>query len=473
MEEGATTEPGASRPADRHWHRIARGVGANLLGKFWVILSQVISVPVLLSLWGPKGYGVWLMLMTAPTYVALSDFGFGSAAAISMTQMIARGEKPQALGVFQSVWLLVTLILAPIVLTSAVVWANLSPLCRLVGLTPPPADVAWAFLILMVYSAVAVEMGVVLVGFRSTRRYARGTMLYDLTLPAETLALLSVAVLTRSVVDCAAAILAVRIPAFCLYYTLFRRDEPWLRFGWSHASWSMIRVLTKPALANFAMPLGLAMSVQGVIFTIGLTFGPAAAGVFGAVRTLTRFPLQMVSVLTRASQPELTIAHSLANVRLIVRITALNLATAILCLAPFMLVSPWGGMIMPLISRGRVHVTSEFFIALQAVACVQAIWSTFAMFLFAENKLQKVVPWCLAAGALEMATPFVAHAHLSMTGLAVALGAFELMVLCAAARLWWRESGLALSDVMARTEDLRVALSTLWAAMTARRSAGP
>ena len=47
---------------------------------FWVALLQIVSVPVLVRAWGVGGYGVWLMITTAPAYFALSDLGFAAAA---------------------------------------------------------------------------------------------------------------------------------------------------------------------------------------------------------------------------------------------------------------------------------------------------------------------------------------------------------------------------------------------------------
>jgi O-antigen/teichoic acid export membrane protein len=338
-------------------------------------------------------------------------------------------------------------------MVSVAVFAAFPLLAHLFGLNPPEPDVAWAFLILMIYSAAIALMGVVGVGFRSTKRYARGTILYDLAMPLEAAALLIAAVTTRSFVICAAAQLTVRIPAFILYYTRLRIDEPWLRLGWSKASWDIIRRLTKPSLANFALPFALAMSVQGVVFTVGLGFGPAAAGMFGAVRTFTRLPLQLVAVLTRASGPELTLAHTLTNRPLIARLTALNLAVTLVTFAPFILASPWGGVLMHLMTGGRMSVHPDFYVAMEVVASVQATWSTLAIFLLAENKLQKIVPWCLSAGFAAMLMPLALAHHVQLTELALALGGLDLIVLVAAARIWWRESGLAVSDFVELARD--------------------
>jgi O-antigen/teichoic acid export membrane protein len=458
--------------APDHWRRLLHGIGANLLGKFWLVVGQVASVPILLSVWGPKGYGLWLMVSAIPSYAVLSDFGFGSAAAVLMTQMVAKDEKAEALRVFQSVGVLVSGILVAMLMASVAIFTAFPFLAHLFGLNAPAPDVAWAFLILMVYAAAIALMGIVGVGFRSTKRYARGTILYDLPMPLETAALLIAAVTTRSFIICAAAQLAVRVPAFILYYIRLRIDEPWLRLGWSNASWDIIRRLTKPSLANFALPFALAMSVQGVVFTVGLGFGPAAAGMFGAVRTFTRLPLQLVAVLTRASGPELTIAHTLMNRPLIARLTALNLAMTLVTFAPFILASPWGSLLMHLMTGGRMAVHPDFYVTMEIVAGIQATWSTLAIFLLAENKLQKIVPWCLSAGFAAMLMPLVLAHHVQLTQLAMALGCLDAIVLIAAARIWWRESGLAFTDFVALARHTFGRISRGFGGASAHETAG-
>ena len=99
-------------PPAHHWRRLLHGIGANLLGKIWVVVGQAASVPILLTVWGPKNYGLWLMVSAIPSYAVLSDFGFGSAGAVLMTQLVAKAQKDEALRVFQSVSLLVSGILA-------------------------------------------------------------------------------------------------------------------------------------------------------------------------------------------------------------------------------------------------------------------------------------------------------------------------------------------------------------------------
>src|SRR5262245_24251439 len=87
--------------------RILNGAAANAGGFLWVTLYQLASVPVLTALWGVQDYGIWLMLTALPSYFALSDLGFVSAAQSEMAMRFARGERNETLAIYQSVWVLI------------------------------------------------------------------------------------------------------------------------------------------------------------------------------------------------------------------------------------------------------------------------------------------------------------------------------------------------------------------------------
>src|SRR6266404_7530354 len=109
--------------------RLIRGFGATALGPVVTTIVQIVSVPVFLHFWGVKLYGEWLIISAIPTYLALSDVGFGSVAANDMTIRVAAGDRDGALETYQSTRALisVTSVLAGIALLS-VIW--LLPVAR-------------------------------------------------------------------------------------------------------------------------------------------------------------------------------------------------------------------------------------------------------------------------------------------------------------------------------------------------------
>src|SRR4051812_26923185 len=87
--------------------RLLANFGANSLSRVLNLVIQLVSVPVMLSHWGTRLYGEWILLSTIPSYFAMSDIGFGNVAANDMTILVAGGKQDQALTVFQSVNLLI------------------------------------------------------------------------------------------------------------------------------------------------------------------------------------------------------------------------------------------------------------------------------------------------------------------------------------------------------------------------------
>src|SRR5260370_29677298 len=87
--------------------RLIRGFGATALGPVVTAIVQIVSVPVFLHFWGVKLYGEWLILSAIPTYLMLSDMGFGSVAGNDMTMWLPSRDRDGGLETFQSPWVLI------------------------------------------------------------------------------------------------------------------------------------------------------------------------------------------------------------------------------------------------------------------------------------------------------------------------------------------------------------------------------
>src|ERR1700720_275311 len=88
--------------------RLMRGLGATALGPVVTAIIQLGSIPVLLHVWGAPKYGDWLLLSAIPSYLTLSDLGFGNASGSDMPMRVAANDREGALETFQSSWVLVT-----------------------------------------------------------------------------------------------------------------------------------------------------------------------------------------------------------------------------------------------------------------------------------------------------------------------------------------------------------------------------
>jgi len=362
--------------------RLLGGTFANLLDKLALLAVQLIAIPLLSHHWGAEGYGTWLMLMTIPTYVAVSDFGLGTAAGVEITQRVARSDTVGALETFQSAWGFVLAILAAIALMAGAYTALV-----IGGVIGGRSDVAIAVLFVTGYAIAAVQMTTLAMVYRATHKFALAMLISACVIVAEGAALVLVVLFGGQLVAAALAMLLVRLVGWGMTYGVLRHFEPWVRLGVGSAKPATIRRLAHPSLAALSLTLASSISLQGIVLAIGWTAGPSVAAVFGAARFLARIPLQFSGLVVRASIPELTRALAAGDHALVRRLTRLNVASALAPTLPLVpILALFGPLLLAAISGGELSADWWLFALLAATTMLGALWQAAASPLLAANQ---------------------------------------------------------------------------------------
>jgi O-antigen/teichoic acid export membrane protein len=428
--------------------RIASGIVVNAIGKLWVLIIQLACVPILTQQWGASAYGVWLMLSTVPTYVALGGLGFGSAAATDMNHKVAQGDRNGALRVFQSVWLLMTAVMIFIFAVCLIGWIFQQIWIPYFPLALRKPDVINAALILVIYSIVTMQMSIISTAYQSVGRYAQGTFIFDAFTPIEAVAIISVSVNGGGMTDVAIAMTGARVIGVVFIYALLRFYEPWFRIGIRNATKYEAKRLAHPAMAALTMTLSSSLSLQGVVVSLGLFVSPVATAVFSTSRLLTRIPLQLVSMTSRATLPEMAAAFVRDDKTLSAKLAAVNLGfTGIVVVPATVLYIFAGPRILMALSKNHLHAEMSLFLWLALAAGFQAFWNTIAQFLFAMNMQQKFAYHYLLLALLVAASP-VALTHYSvLTDVAALYCLAEAVIFVHIYKVWREESQLPVSEL--------------------------
>ncbi len=366
--------------------KILLGIIANAVDKVWVTLFQVASLSILPKHWGVEQFGIWLIVTTVPTYIALGGLGFGNAAGTDMTAKVTKGDLDGALEDFQSVWLFITLATTALCVVSLVSWYVYK--CAFTNACMVFSHEEIASVILAIYSLVGIQTSLTHTGFRATGNYALGVVVMDSISVCERFGVIFVALIGKDFVAAATLMLVLRCIGQFAFYHFLRHRQPWFKIGVSHANRATLMRLLKPALASLGLAASTAFSLQGIITTIGLFLSPVSAALFSSTRTICRLPLQFSDLLSRATLPELTVAYSSNDMRRFLQLTILNTGVAIASVLPFIVfVGFFGKFIGNFISRGGLSFTdSGLFVALATAALFQAIWSACGQSLQAINK---------------------------------------------------------------------------------------
>lgn len=402
--------------------RLLHAIGATSLGPVLTAVIQLVSVPVFLHFWGLKLYGEWLVLSAIPIYLGFTDFGFGGVAANDMTMLVARGEKSAALEVFQSAWMLTTVVSTSFGLCAVLALWTL-PIERWFKITLLSRGQVIAILCVLCVSVLLDLQGsVIAAGFRCDGSYALGTLLGNIVNFAANASCVIAVAFHASPVIAAVALVVARMLGNWICQIVLRRKSAWLYYGYRYARLRAIKKLVSPALAYMAFPAGDALVYQGMTLVVGAVLGPIAVVMFSTVRTLTRFAYQPVAMVTKSIWPELSVAFGAGN-----KLLARNLhrcacqASVGLSIAAILFLTIFGDAIYGCWTHHKVVMDHHLFYLLLGQVLVNSIWLTSGVVSVACNRHQRQAMIYLGASSLSLPLAYVLMLWLGLTGAGVSL----------------------------------------------------
>ena len=409
--------------------RLLRGVFAALFDKSALLIVQVLLVPVLASHWGLPLYGVWLLISTVPSYLALSDFGFATAAGNDMTMKTGVGDQDGALVIFQSVWSVVGVLSASIVtLAMAAIWLLPLPDNVFRPMSLEQGRLCLSFMTL--YGAASLQNSVVLAGFRSNKLFATGRTGTAVMFIFEGGVAMSVVALGGSPVAVAIAYVICRALGVSAMILLLRRRVPWLRLGVSHASRPEAERLLRPALAAMTLPLSEALFLQGTALAVGIAASPAAAAVFATVRTLSRTGIQFTTLLSHPLMPEFSAARASGNTRATRIMLIAIVAVSVLFVIP-------GAVLFAFLGKAIVEIWTHHSVSppqslITVMACVIAVngsWLPVSNLLLSANLHHRYSYFYLAFSAGCVGLTFVLARFVGALGGGISILVLDLCML--------------------------------------------
>ncbi|WP_230180392.1 lipopolysaccharide biosynthesis protein [Aquabacterium sp. CECT 9606] len=401
--------------------RIMAALGANAFGQVTNIVIQLASLPLFLHRWDVATYGTWLMLSAIPAYLSMADVGMVATAGNRMTMAIGRGDARQANAIFQSALLFMLLAcggLAAIALP-VVLWA------------PVPGLVGWderlALAALVLTVLLALFGGLAEAIFKSTGRYAQGTMLANGLRLAEWLG--GMIGLFAGGSFAAVAIAALLVRAAGIFWMIWWSGQGPHPFSWGlrAAHTAEVRAMATPAVSFMAFPLANALSFQGITLVVGHLFGPAMVAVFNTYRTLARVAVQVTGTFGHALWAELSQLYGRGGAQAVAglyrRSAWIGAALSVGLSLILYLLAPW---LLQLWTHGRIGVQPALIGILLVYAAAGGVWHVPRVLLMATNQHVGLAQWTLLAATGSLGLSWVLGQWLGLEGAALAMLLSEL-----------------------------------------------
>jgi O-antigen/teichoic acid export membrane protein len=324
-----------------------------------------------------------------------------------MAMMTARGDRDGALRVFQSCWWLITSVCTAfiVLLGLACYFLPAAHFLRLHEMGE--SNTKWILFFLGCAVLLAQLESLLQSAYRCIGRYPFGSFIKSiLSMTAYGMMLIPVAL------GGGARLTALVFASANVFFTLVlcimvRRDIPWIRFGWSHVSFTEVRRLSGPAFAFLAFPIGNALNLQGTLMAVGYALGPTSVVIFGTARTVSRVAYQIIQMVSSTFWPEMSAAFGTNNLALTRtlhrRACQMALAIGVLMIGGMMTLGPWflhhwtGGHVPP--SRSLLSI-------LLLVVVANSLWSTSSTLLAAINRHQGLAVRYLFATSITVILTF-------------------------------------------------------------------
>lgn len=418
--------------------RIALGLGANAYTTVGTLVVQFLSVPLLVKVWGLSGYGSWLILSTVPTALMLIDAGLSGVAGNRMAALLGAGRRAEAVTAFSTAWLTITVAAGSVgmlaIAALLLVPGSLFPTNEAVTV----ADARGAAVALAVYAVAIMQMEVGgQIGYRATGRYAEGAAINGTTQVVERVAVLLGALATGSLAVAAAVMAATRVVGMVVLVRRYRRRSPDLLPNRREFRRSELRSLAPLAGGILLLAVGMATSLQGPLLLLGLTVSQATVGLFGAVRTFTRFALQLMNAISAAMLAEFAIASGHDDSATRNEIFGLNLilgsALAGALLIGFLL---FGRVGLDLWLPGQQGSSiTPLLLVLAAGTLVNGLWTMLANMLLAANRQFLYAPMLVLVALASVALAAWPANRGNLPGVAGALLLGEVVMLLHVVRM--------------------------------------
>lgn len=412
--------------------RIRRGLTGQGYSQAATIIIQLLTIPIFLAFWDIDLYGEWLLLSAIPSYLLMSDLGFGGTAAREMAMMVAANERAKALIVFQSIWFLISLIsLVIVIVTIGFNFANLLPINEWFNFSIIDSVTTKNVLTVMILQVLIHLQGqMIYAGFNSEGSYGLGTIWLTSIRLGEFLAQITAIFLGAGPLAVVLSSLAAR--TLCTFFMRIGLSKvaPWISYGTKNVSLKEIKRLTKPALSALAFPLGHALNIQGARIIVGAALGPAMVVTFTAMRTLTRFLTMALAAINRITQPEISIAYGKGDKDLLRQLYRKTCQLAlwgsfILSLAMYF----FGEPILDKWTDGALVMNLDLFLIMLVASSSQSIWIAMMVVLFATNRHNKVAVYFIIANIVFLALANYLLANYSVIEMMMSLAACELLML--------------------------------------------
>lgn len=268
-------------------------------------IEQLVLVPFFISAWGAEYYGEWLTLTIIPSVLAVSNLGFGTAAANTFVLRYASGDRKGAANIAKSGFWMISLLIIIGVLLSSITLIGLYYFDVFEKSLIDAHEAITAVSLIMTSRLLNFYQQLYQAFFRSARQAAYSIHLTNTNSIINILGGFWVLQVGGGIVAFATMNFCVSLLFNPIFIFLAKQKLQLTELKQAKILKSDIRDALKKGIGYLLTPLRESIYFQGTTFVVRIVLGPSAVAVFNTVRTLSRSVNQFYGIINGSVFPEL------------------------------------------------------------------------------------------------------------------------------------------------------------------------
>ncbi|MGK6351557.1 lipopolysaccharide biosynthesis protein [Parapedobacter sp. DT-150] len=365
---------------------IAKNYAANLFGMGVNFLNQIGMVPLFISMWGVDKYADWILITALSTFFTMSNMGLNQATNNAFAIKYQQKDFVACRKLLTNSFLFVLAVGGLFMLVVLVIGflVGFKSILNTTVFTETETSIVF---ILLLFNVFVKMYGGVYAGIYRVKSYAHVSAMIDNIIQLSGLLILFLGILLQT--NIIIVIIAYNIPALIGIVYRHYRSQKWFKisFHFQHFDWITFKSLVKPSLAFMLVPLGFAVTNQGMIFVVNALLGSTILVAFTTTRTLVNFLRSLINAFGNSIYPEISNAYGRQDKNTISKVYYRSFIITILTsLAAVILLLFAGKLIFMMWTNHAVVFYSDFFTSMLAVLFVSCLWGLSSVILLATNK---------------------------------------------------------------------------------------
>lgn len=407
---------------------VKNGIAA-LFQKGIKVAEQLLLIPFFIHFWGAEYYGEWITLTIVPSFLALSEFGFGTATANSFLIKFASGEKKAAADISKTGVVIMTyLIIGAIILSSSIILI-LDYFDVFEHSVLPANEAISAIVILLIAKIIGFYQQIFEAYYRAARRASLSINFQTIIAIANIVGGVAVLVSGGKIMAFALVALLVSSVMYPLYIIVAIRTLKLNAECRGEYDKDLVKNLVFIGFGHFLSPIWQAIYYQGSTFVVRILLGPVAVTIFNTVRTLIRSSSQAFAMVITATYPDFQFELNKGNHKKAVRIFLHTLGLNILIAIGFtFFITFFGNSIYNIWTDKQLYVETSVWVVFTISIIFYALWFTFSFIFEALNKPYTYTLASLICAIISIMISWVLAKELDLLGVAIANLCFDIMM---------------------------------------------